>query len=88
MTDYHCYLCQHKWEYSYAPQYRYVECPNCGQALIEVEARAHKDAYWNAKDEFEHEIKELFAHAISPEEFEKKWRPRLRSSNKTGEENE
>ena len=33
------------------------------------------DAYWNAKDEFEHDIWELFGQFMSPEEFEKKWRP-------------
>jgi len=37
------------------------------------------DAYWNAKDEFEHDVKELFGQFISPEEFEKKWRSRLKS---------
>ena len=36
-----------------------------------------RGAYWNAKDEFEHDIKELAYGYISPEEFEKKWRPRL-----------
>ena len=43
------------------------------------------DAYWNAKDEFEHDIKELFGQYISPEEFEKKWRPRLRVSEEKGD---
>ena len=38
----------------------------------------YEDAYWNAKDDFEHDIKELFGQFISPEEFEKKWRPRLK----------
>ena len=78
MTEYHCYFCRHEWEHEYIG-YRYIECPGCGRCLIEVEARKRKDAYWNAKDEFEHDIKELFAQAISPEEFEKKWRPRLKS---------
>ena len=36
------------------------------------------DAYWCAKDEFEHDIRELFGNYISPEEFETKWRPRLK----------
>ena len=36
------------------------------------------DAYWNAKDEFEHDIRELFGQYMSPDEFEKKWRPRLK----------
>ena len=37
-----------------------------------------RDAYWNAKDAFEHDTKELAYGYISPEEFEKKWRPRLK----------
>ncbi len=36
-----------------------------------------RDAYWGAKDEFEHDTKELAYGYISPEEFETKWRPRL-----------
>ena len=47
-----------------------------GHIRIDQERR---DAYWNAKDEFEHDIRELWAQYISPEEFEKKWRPRLKS---------
>lgn len=35
------------------------------------------DAYWNAKDEFEHDVRELFGGYISPEEFMAKWRPHL-----------
>lgn len=42
-----------------------------------------RDAYWNAKDEFEHDIKELAYGYISPEEFETKWRPRLQDSSPT-----
>lgn len=83
---YRCYLCQHEWEGDYPPRYKYVECPNCGKHIIEVEARINKDAYWNAKDDFEHDIKELFGQFISPEEFEEKWRPRLQDSNKEATE--
>ena len=51
-----------------------------GNHPIEQEMR---DAYWNAKDEFEHDIRELWAQYISPEEFETKWRPRLKSEGET-----
>ena len=49
--------------------------------IMDLDGRKSRmgDAYWNAKDEFEHDIKELFGQFISPEEFEKKWRPRLHS---------
>ena len=40
------------------------------------------DAYWNQKTEFEHDVFELFAHAISPEEFIKKWKPTIDSKTK------
>ena len=46
---------------------------------IEKEMR---DAYWGAKDTFEHDIRELFGQYISPEEFEAKWRPRLNDPEK------
>ena len=42
---YKCYLCQHEWDYEYLSQYRYIECPNCGKTIIEVEARKTKDVY-------------------------------------------
>lgn len=41
---YKCYLCQHEWDYEYSPQYRYIECPNCGKSLIEEETRKSKNA--------------------------------------------
>lgn len=35
------------------------------------------DAYWNKDDPFEHDVFELYAHAMSPEEFIQKWRDKM-----------
>ena len=36
-----------------------------------------RDAYWGKSDPFEHDVMELFGHFISPEEFIKKWKPKI-----------